>query len=1092
MKNKRLHFFDQTNGISKIAVSFFNPTAFLFIITLFLFSEPAFCQKAMLMEGTIISSMDGKPVSGASVYVKNSTTGTYTDPNGRFRIKIPLHAKTITISHLGYKTEQISRKDTLIRPLIIRLVPLANQLNEVIVSTGYQLIPKERATGSFDHINHALFNRQVSTDVLSRLDGMASGLVFNHNKGTGANDISIRGRSTIFANAQPLIVVDNFPYDGDINNINPNDVENITILKDAAAASIWGARAGNGVIVITTKKGRQSGSFHVSANASLTYLETPDLFYPPRLSSADFIGIEEMLFDKGFYKSIENSYNHQPLTPVVELLIAGRDGLLSSQEVKDKIDKLKTYDVRSDFEKYFYRTGWDQQYAVNMTGGTTNQSYYVSLGYDKNRSNAVGNKYGRLTINGRHKYYFFNNKLSFSTGIYYAQSNTVKNNDGYSSIDMASSIPLYPYAKLADNNGNPLPVVHDYRTSFKEQAENEGLLDWDYKPLEELKLADNTIHQTYLRINGGLDYKIIPAVKLQLLYQFEKSFQKNRDLHAEESYFTRDMINRFTQMAPDGTLSYPVPLGGILDEAHSNYATNSIRGQIFLNKNWNNSHIVNAIAGVERKVIASTSSSSRAYGYNDNPLSSMPVDYVTQFQSYNNPYGSYFIPYQDGFMDKTDHFRSFYANASYTYKGVYTLSASGRIDQSNLFGVKTNQKSVPLWSAGFSWEVSQEPFYHWKAFPYLKLRATYGYNGNMDKSVTAFTTAKQFPDPSFITGLPFYVILNPPNNKLRWERIKIINFGLDFASKNNRLSGSIEYYIKNGLDLIGQVPVAPSTGISQFTGNNANTKGNGIDIIINSQNIDRKLKWDTRLLFNYAADKVTHYKLKASSPNYVTFGDGVQQPFPFDGKPLFSIYSYKWAGLDPETGDPMGYYEGKVSKEYASIVNEAPELLVYNGPARPLYFGSMLNKISWNNFSLSFNISYRLGYYFRKRSVNYVALLEAKGMNSDYNLRWRKPGDERKTHVPSMPETPNNNRSAFYNYSSVLVGHADNIRLNDIRVAYHVAKEKQGFSFTNDLEVFVYLSNVGIIWKADKSKYDPDFPIMKPSLRVTGGININF
>ena len=328
-------------------------------------------------------------------------------------------------------------------------------------------------------------------------------------------------------------------------------------------------------------------------------------------------------------------------------------------------------------------------------------------------------------------------------------------------------------------------------------------------------------------------------------------------------------------------------------------------------------HRVDVLAGAELRDQLTHTSKHRLYGYDDENATSGMVDYIKTHTSYINPgQTSIRISNQDSERELVDRFLSYYTNASYSYSNRYTLSASARFDQSNLFGVKTNQKGVPLYSVGASWNLSDEAFYNLGVLPYVKLRATYGYNGNIDKRTSAYVTAR-YRSKDANSGLPFAEVQNPPNPELRWERIKVINFGVDFSSRRNVFTGSIEYYRKKGLDLIGTTPYAPSSGITEFTGNYANTKGSGWDIVLNSRILNKKLSWVNSLLFSSSKEIVSNYMQLGSISSY---RDDVQVS-PMEGRPLYSLYSYAWAGLDPQNGDPQGYLDGEVSSNYSSILN---------------------------------------------------------------------------------------------------------------------------------------------------------------------------
>ncbi len=1061
----------------------------LYIIMLLCVCSVASAQQ--IIRGRILSASDKAPLPGSSIKIKGNTSGTAADSAGNFVLHTQDLEIILQVSSLGYRSREVSIRLPAGFPLEIYLEENSSQLQEVIVSTGYQEIPKERATGSFAKVDNELLNRRTSTDILSRLEDVVPGLVFNRNVSGRENNISIRGQSTIFANAQPLIVLDNFPYDGDISNINPNDIESVTVLKDAAAASLWGSKAANGVIVISSKRGSYKKAPKVSFHANNTLGDKPNLFYQSRMSSADFIEIEKMLFAKGYYQSAELSTNKTPLTPVIELLIAKRDGKILSAAADEKIEALKGQDVRNDFDRYMNRMSINRQVSLSISGGSDNQRYFASAGYDYNTLNSRGNDYGRLTLNAKNTWSLFRNKLELSTGIYFAQNNNTLNNPGIPSIRMSNAAALYPYARLADDSGKPLAIIHDYRRAFLQSAEQQGLLNWEYKPLEEMSTANNMLKITDYRVNGALRYKIITGLNADVLYQYGGGLLDGRNLQSQESYYTRNMINQLTYVNTDGSISRPLPLGGIYDRRNGSSVSQNLRSQLNYSRLFAKQHSINAIAGWEVKDLHGISNTYRLYGYDPDHVSSAKVDYVNYYKRYDNPFSGTIMNNDSG-SDQTDRFQSYYANAAYSFKQRYTLSASGRFDQSNLFGVRTNQKGVPLWSAGLAWDLSSENFYPFKCLPYLKIRATYGYNGNIDKALTAFTTAVYFNGSASSIGQPYAQITNPPNPELRWERVKIINLGVDFESRAGRVGGSIEYYRKKGLDLTGNIPYPPSSGISSFRGNNANTSGQGLDFTLNSRNFNREFKWLSNFLFSYVKDKVTNYLVQSTSGKYLEGGYGFSN-YPLEGKPLYSIYSYSWAGLDPQTGDPMGYLDGAVSKDYAKILSAArPENLIYHGPARPTMFGALRNTFSYKNISISANVSYRLGYYFRNESIQYGTLLSGQVDHGDYSLRWQKPGDETFTHVPSIPAVTNTNRDNLYLYSDALVEKGDHIRLQDIQLSYDLERKDHPRFPLARTQFYLYANNLGILWKAGKGSIDPDHQTGLVPLTISAGLRVNF
>lgn len=1037
-----------------------------------------------------VTDRSGQPLSGATVKVKGQNPITHTDASGVFSLSGIDSDDVLMISFVGFKTKEITVA-ALIQDGIVLLDDDPSFLKEVVVSTGYQEVPLERATGSFSKVDNSLYNRQVSTDVVSRLKAITPSLLFDERKGT--LKLSIRGRSTIFANDQPLIVIDNFPYDGDINNINPNDVESVTVLKDAAAASIWGVRAGNGVIVITTKRGVNKAPLKIDFNANVTVAEKPDLFYSKQMHPGDFIDVERYLFNNGYYDSkFTTNTDQSAVSPVVDLLQQARTGSISQAQADAAINALRSNDIRTDITRYLLQRAVKQQYEINFKGGTEKVAYYYSAGYDNNTSATVGNGYNRLNLNTQQIFHPIKS-LELTAGLNYTQSVSIDDNSTLLTFLTTPGNMIAPYSQLADPGGPPLSLVRNYRSSFVNQATSKGLLNWDYTPLNEIGKTQVSTRLMDLRFNSAIKYKLWNGLSAEIRYQLERQSSLSRSINGEQSYYVRNLVNQFSAIS-GSTLTRRVPAGAIFDNSNGLLVSNNGRAQLNYVHDWTLSNL-SLLAGYEVREINNNGNSSRLYGYNPNTGTSVPVDNSNYYQQY--PTGSYsLIPYNNNMVGTDDRFRSYFANGAYTLNNKYTLSASGRIDQSNLFGVATNQKSVPLWSTGLKWDISKEAFYKSEWLPLLSIRGTYGYSGNLDNTVTAFTTA--FTSNAIYTGQPQATISNPPNPELRFEKDRIINLGIDFQSQNRRISGSIEYYTKSGKDLIGDGPLDPTTGTVKFRGNVANMTGNGFDIELNSINLTGQVKWNTTLLLSKVTDKVTRYNFVPNYNNYFFDGSFTGSTFdyaPTVSKPLFSIYSYRWAGLDPATGDPLGYLNGKPSKDYANLTSSTAQpldSLVYNGRATPSVYGSLRNTVAFKNWTLSINLSYKFGYYFRRPSTNYTDLFVSNITNSDYANRWQQPGDEKHTSVPSLIYPDNTNRDLFYARSSVLVEKGDNIRLQDINLSYNLVLRRKQPGGIHTVQVFGYVNNVGLLWTANKKGIDPDFPVLPLSKTWAAGIKTSF
>jgi TonB-linked SusC/RagA family outer membrane protein len=1074
-------------------------------------THPASVINRLINVAGSISDMKGETLSGVTVVVEGTGKTTTTDADGSFSLRQVDADAILLCGHVSMDALRIPLQGRTLLNLRMREKPAELQNYNVVVplSNGYQRMAKDRGTGSYGYIDNIVINRTVSTGVADRIENTVPGLLTNHGQSSGGIPISempmIRGRSTIFANALPLIVLNNFPYDGELTNINPNDIESISVLKDAAAASIWGVRAGNGVIVINTRRSKVSDSssartLHPLFNysSSITFQAAPDLNNVSNISSADFIDREKELYKGGYYFT----GNTTPFTPVVELLTQVDKQLIPAANANSMIEAMKTQDVRRDIRRYLYRGGISQQHYLQTSASTENAGYFLSAGWDHNLYGLRGSSYDRMSLRLQNVFRV-SQPLFIETGVNFTHSTIHQDaNPGFNYRSTHGNKGYYPYARLADAQGNPLPLSLDYSSDYLQGATRLGFPDWSYVPLKDRQTEDNTSKAHDLLINLGARYTLAPSINVELKYQYQNGSVNVNDVQDASAYYARDLINNYVQVNNvTNALSYPIPQGGILN--YHNQVTVAHQGRLQLNYNntWNHRSQLSAIAGYEIRSLVNEGHSDLQYGYNPENGSYNPsIDYVTNYIGWQM-FSPNRIPIHAPATKLVDHFISYYANASYTHRDRYTLSASAREDGANLFGVKTNRQRVPLWSTGLAWQINNESFYHFDAFSLLKLRATYGRSGNISRLASAYTTAT-YPQGGSITNPSTTIgyIQGLANPNLRWEQVGMLNLGLDFAAKTRRISGSIEYYRKQGTDLIGATPGDPTLGLVQFPGtpgyyygNSAAMNGNGIDVQLETRNlaISSPLKWTTNFIFGRAISTVEKYLLPVATgksyldPNIIS---------PRIGKPLFGIYSYRWAGLAPDNGDPLGYVQGKASRDWASIYNNTSiDSMVYNGPSQPTIFGALKNTFRWRAFTASVNISYKLGYYFRRPSISYSGLFNTWAGHADYGRRWQHAGDEATTYVPSAGDPLNAPRDQFYLNSRVLVEKADHIRLEDIQLSYDLNKERYYWLPFANMRLYTYVANVLLLWKANKSGIDPYYVnIPKEGRKFSVGVNVNF
>lgn len=1055
-------------------------TTILFLLGLSVFAQHTYTGK--------VFSSEGKEVA-AGITVSQVSSGRFlavSDERGVFRFKSDLSEISVRLSGVGYLTEE-RRLSAGADTVFFVLQPSSELLNEVVVSTGYEVIPKDRATGSFAHVSNEVLNRSVSTGILARLEGVTNSLQFDRRRFTmremdAQPDLRVRGLSTINSDPSPLIVVDNFPFEGNIEQLNPNDVQDVVILKDAAAASIWGARAANGVIVITTKKGKLRQPLTVNVASTTTIRQRPDLWYDQRyLDSETMIEVERTLFDRGFYNSRLNNAGMTSLPVAVDILHQHRSGLISSQELERKLEQMKGVDYRNDASRFLYQEAIHQQHSINTAGGADKVAYRFSAGYDKNRTEMVGDDLTRMTFSSEttirpSRIY------ELTMGLNYAMSLT--RNNGISAESASGS--LSPYLQLADEKGKALAIPRTHRLSYAEAAIDNGLLDWTYRPLDEIRLGNNSTSTAAFRFFGGLRLHLLKNLTIDLKYQYQNEKQNGRNIQYKETYYVRDLVNRFTQN--DGSMVFPY--GDLLTESVSNQQAHNGRAQLSYSGTG-----LTMIAGAEMRQNYRRGNTYTLYNYDDQVLTaSTAFDYVTFYNT--QPQGSARIPSPYiSLSDIINRYLSYFANASYDWKKKYIFSGSLRWDASNLFGVKTNQKGTPLWSAGVRWKLSEEDFYSSELLPKVSLRLTYGFNGNVNTSASAYPILRY--STSVLTRTSLAHVRNPGEPQLRWEKTGIINGGIDFSVANNRLSGSVEYFVKKSKDLLGSPIVDPTVGIKpndsqmQVLHNYASLKTQGIDLTIQSNNLTGSFNWKTDYIFNWLEDKVTHYETIGST-TITSFTSNTSNP-PVIGRSLDAMFSLPWAGLDPDTGDPLVNQGGQLTRNYSAYLGALTvDDMVYSGVTFPRFQAGVRNTLSYKGLTLSFNLSLKAGYVFRRNTIAYSTLFDSGRGHIDFLDRWQMPGDELVTPVPSMPQGNVTNRDNIYGRSTLLVEKGDHVRWQDINLSYQIPHPML-WKFQG-IKIFAFMGNVGMLWSANKKNLDPDYlsAALLPGKNYSLGLQLTF
>nr|MBC7614373.1 SusC/RagA family TonB-linked outer membrane protein [Pseudopedobacter sp.] len=1046
------------------------------------------------IRGVVVDAITNQPIAGALVRLPQQNKSSKTDVNGQFTIAMVAESDSLLVSALGYLTDKrrVSRETSFLN---IVLYTAAVNLQEVVVSTGYQELKSNEITGSVAVVSEKMLQQQTSPNILDRLDGVTSGLTFSKGKSNGNpqnnTNITIRGLSTINGPLDPLIVLDGFIYEGDITNINPEEIQNVTVLKDAAAASIWGARAGNGVIVITSKKGHYNQALTTAFFSTLSLTQKADLMGIPQMSSADYIAIEKQLFDAGYFNAQINGRPYEALTPAVAIFQDLKAGKISSSEASARIEALKQQDVRQQYADNFYTAPLTQQYGLSLRGGNAEHAYAISLGY----LNAKGSNYqtnDRINLRLNEEFQPVRN-LKLTAGLTLTSSNSQSGRPAYGSFSVLGRFP--PYLSFTDNTGREVPLATAYSKNYTDTLGGGKLLDWNYYPLQEYLHQQSEGKTQEIYAQTGLFYQVLPFLNASVQYQYQQQKGNVTSLSDEQSYFARNLVNSYSQInSQTGVVNYIVPPGGIYSFSDNNISSYTLRGQLNFRKDWK-SHRILSIIGAEQRQVKSTSSGDTFYGYQQDPLSYQQIDPINAYPNLITKNTSS-VGSKAQLSNKLNRFVSLYANASYTYQKLYTLSGSIRRDGSNIFGASTNDRWKPLWSAGAAWDLYGESFYHLKSIPFLKLSTTIGFSGNVDLSRTALPVASYG-----INSLNGYRLarVNEINNPgLSWEKSRQINFRLEFRTAKERITGSIEYYLKKGSDLYGLTPYDYTTwGFSNtITKNVADMKGDGFDIQLQSLNTTGKFIWRSALLLNINHQKTTnYYNRTGSEPVYNLVGGGTSIN-PVVGYPLYAIAAYRWGGLDPN-GNPQYYIGDEKSTNYTEIINNAATKglaggsLVYKGSAIPTSFGALINSFDYKGFHLDINVGYKFGYALFKPTISYNGLVNNGIGNADFSLRWKKPGDELTTNVPSFIYPVNNVRDVMFSGSEVNVISGNHVRIQYLNLGYNLLNKRKLKDF-QDLNVFINANNLGIIWKANKAGVDPDdLTYFNQSPSISLGIKTN-
>ena len=1060
---------------------------------------------AMLFEAAIpspplvlhITDSTGAPLEGAAVFLLNNKQLGTTDARGNVQVNVAA-GEMLRISFVGYETISITVNAAALNNagLAVVLKPAVGKLDEVLLNanTGYQSISKERATGSYSVVTAAALKNRLEVNVLDRLEGVVAGLYMSN------GNVNIRGLSTIYGLQIPLYVVDGFPYEGDLGYINPADVVNVTVLKDAAAASIYGARAANGVISITTRLGNAKKlTVNVSSTTSIT--PVPNVGKMNLLNAAQMVDLQQELFNT-WHPSYSDAIRREGQPKAMEALYNYEQGIIDKTTLDATLNRLRQQDMQSDVNDQLLQSAIVNRESFSLNGGNDIHQYSLTANYNFSRDYNLLSSYKQTNIGLRDKVKV-SKWLDAEIGII-----TNITDDRYAPVAATGFYRNMPYEALKNADGSNASWNYLKSQYEIDRLKSLGLLDETYSPLDELQATTSKGQSNYFRLQGGFTAKIIDGLSLDLKYQTERGSSYSSTFSSANAYDVRTMINDATQII-GGEIVKNVPDGGQLHEVRGNTKSYTARAQLNFDKKIGSRHQVTALAGGERRAVVSTGTATFKMGYNDNNLLFMPVDELALgnllgTQSLTNQF-SYNYSQNNNFSYIEDRYISGYGNIGYTYNRRYNLSGSVRIDDSNLFGADPKYRYVPLWSFGAGWRMGEEEFI--KKISWINnlgLRATYGIGGNVVKRASPFLQAKSgfFSE----TNAVYTDIISPPNKELRWEKTATTNIGIDFGVLNNRISGTIDYYYRKSTDLLGERATDPTNAFRTALINYGSLYNRGIEISLNTVNLkSRNFSWNTNLVFSYNKNRMTKISPSNESVPVFTEGFGISR----NDYPMRSVFNFRSAGLDPQTGVPMVYdAQGKIVKNTDASGNLTSGMmdingLVYGGTLQPVYTAGLTQTFTYKQFALSVFIIANGGHVMR--DVTQVLQYRMPRSNVDARMLnfWRKPGDETKEGIMPRPDLQNNGGSYYpmlWFASDKNTLKADYIKIRDISLAYsfqHALLQKAKISSARlILQVKNPVSWFRNAYDIDPESYFAESSIANRTLPVMpsyfAGIEINF
>lgn len=1050
------------------------------------------------------------PIPGVNIRVKSTGRVTSSGANGEFSI-IANAGDVLVVSLIGQETKEVQVTDVQ-QMLRIELLESTASLSEVVV-TGYQSINRKLFTGAAASISGEDVKQEGVADVSRMLEGRIAGLSIQNVSGTfgTAPKVRVRGVTSISGDNRPLWVVDGVVLEDIVNvsndqlssgnaltllgssvaGINADDIESFQVLKDASATALYGARAMNGVVVITTKKGKV-GRTSVSYNGNFSSYFKPTYDEMNIMNSRDQMAVYQSLQDKAFlqYGSSANRSTGGVFTKMAQLIAKGElneDGTWVVENTEEGRNAFLHRYARAntDWFDLLFKQSFMQEHAVSISSGNEKSRQYFSGNFLKDNGRTIADNMSRYTVNLRQTY-----TLSDKVSLDVLGNGSIREQRTPGARDRTLNLVGGVYNRNFDIN----PFSYAMNTSRTLTAYDEnGDLEYftnNYAPFNILSELNNNYNETNVldfkaqtelkyKVIKGLEYNVIGMMRHVRSTREHKVTEHANMANAYRAAGTSIILsgNNFAYNDPDfpnEEKAIVLPQGGFYfrndDNMKNYYARHTLTFDQTLGSSDN--HNINIMAGQEIKYTDRQNSYNNGYGYQYGKGGVPFIDHriIKQTVASGQPYY--------GMSMGFDRYVAFFGFARYAYQQKYVLNGTLRYDGSNLMGAAKTARWLPTWTMSGAWNIDEENFMEdVSGIEYLKLRGSYGLTGSIGSARNASVILTNTNTPRrYLEDIESSTVLTSlENSELTWEKQHEGNIGIDIGLNQGKLNFTIDFYSRNAFDLISTFETSGIGGQINKTANYADLKSSGVDFTVGNRFLKTTdWQWSSNITFSYNKNKIVNMQYEPRVIDLLRPEGGAKEDAPVRG-----LYSLVFTGLDPQNGLPIvtGLTgEPTMSVNYQSLNTEE---LKYEGMVDPIMVGGWTNTVNYKGVSMSFLISYQLGNKIRLDPAFRSSYTDFSAMPREFLNRWQMPGDELYTNIPNMIDTrtdvtgnPYNN----YNYSDIRTVDGSFARLKNISLQYALPSNlSRRYGFSN-ISLAVNATNVWLIFADERLQgQDPEF-----------------